>query len=152
MNKPVILSILATAVLVAGIFAYMPVEKASTVHTTITADTQANFNDQERMVITTLSGQSGALTDIVILPDNNVDYKGTVDAILTRASGANDVTIECVLGTGAVQALTAADDLDALGEKRTYTLPNDCEAVRVDMAAATLAVLIAIHIDEWPEV
>lgn len=38
MSKLVILSILAATVLVAGMFAFMPVNKASTVHTLITPD------------------------------------------------------------------------------------------------------------------
>ena len=39
MNKLIILSALAATVLIAGIFAFMPVEKASTVHATILANT-----------------------------------------------------------------------------------------------------------------
>jgi len=152
MKKIVIPAILLATVLVAGMFALMPVEKASTVHTTITADTQANFDDQERLIIATVGPAGAAITDSVILPDNNVDYSGFVNAVVTDDAAAADVGIECVDGTGAVVALNAADDLDALNEKRAYTLPADCEAVRVDLAAASLAAVISIHIDVWPEV
>jgi len=41
MNKLVIPAILVSITLVAGIFAFMPVEKASTVHTTIQANNEA---------------------------------------------------------------------------------------------------------------
>ena len=42
MNKIVIPAILAVTIVVAGIFAFMPVEKASTVHTTIIAEIQSS--------------------------------------------------------------------------------------------------------------
>ena len=40
MNKLTIPSILAATVLIAGIFAFMPVEKANTVHTSLGTDVE----------------------------------------------------------------------------------------------------------------
>ena len=69
MNKIVIPAILGITVLVAGIFAFMPVEKAGTVHTTIIAsisdanvvgivDSAVDFDQNEELEVTCTGGKS----------------------------------------------------------------------------------------------
>ena len=69
LNKIVIPAILGITVLVAGIFAFMPVEKAGTVHTTIIAsisdanvvgivDSAVDFDQNEELEVTCTGGKS----------------------------------------------------------------------------------------------
>lgn len=104
MNKIIIPSILTATILIAGMFALMPVDKASTVHTTIISN---------RLVQTTygLSGVTAA--SIVVVVDTTPLAMGTahIAAVLpvAEAGVANDCETEAPLIT--VQAGNAATAL-----------------------------------------
>jgi len=83
MNKLTIPTILVATVMVAGIFAFMPVQQASTVHDTIQANT-AQFSVQtangnaagagETITITCPAASDGCtILDVIIFNDDNAD-------------------------------------------------------------------------------
>lgn len=82
MNKLVIPAILVSITLVAGVFAFMPVEKASTVHTTIAT----NVDDQDRALFFSINGTGRAdVTGFDLIPAvANKDLQGSV---VVSASG-----------------------------------------------------------------
>ena len=85
MNKLTIPTILVATVMVAGIFAFMPVQQASTVHTTIGGLNVATADDQ---II------GGGSADLVILADSATIKDGILCASTVDAN-TNDVnTIE----------------------------------------------------------
>ena len=79
MNKFTIPAILVVTVLVAGIFAFMPVEKASTVHTTLQSATQADTQ--------TTTIQNTQL--------NNIKNTFQTDLGADRAAGTGNATASC---------------------------------------------------------
>ena len=110
MYKLAIPAILAATVLVAGIFAFMPVEQASTVHTTIIGAGGLDFDDisNTQPSIQVVSGSGTGITDgdtVVIDCDVDFyvmdmyweidDYDGTAGEILTIGDGAgNFITVD----------------------------------------------------------
>jgi len=151
------------AVLVIGMsFALIPVQRASTVHTTITADTQTNANDQERAITFALEGTIGvtAITDAVLIRDNNVVLVGRIEATELAETdgglgGSPDLSFECVNTDASVSAVGVA--LTAPNVKTSAALSATCESVRFDVAAGgdagdAFTVLVTIYIDNWPEV
>jgi len=80
MNKVVIPTLLIATVMIAGIFAFMPVNEASTVHTTIFASTRA------MITITDISLATG---DRIVLMDN-AGFGGTADVELTWSAPFSD--------------------------------------------------------------
>jgi len=95
LNKFTIPAILVVTVLVAGIFAFMPVEKASTVHTTIQSATQAdtqtttlqaNINKQDRLLtFPFMTGLKNLNTTTAanILPFKDEAWTGNVTVIVS---------------------------------------------------------------------
>lgn len=149
MKRLVIPAILAAVVLVAGIFAYAPVEKVSTVHTTINND----IGDQERVVTWNLDSVGG-FNDYILIPDSDVTLVGNVTAVVLDgpATAGTESTVECVNDGGTVTALTAVNELDAAGETTSNdALSAGCEEIRVDVADGT-HLLVTVHIDTFPEV
>jgi len=73
MNKVVIPALLTAVVMIAGIFAFMPVNEASTVHTTIFASTRAMI---------TITDITLAENDRIVLIDN-AGIGGTADVEIT---------------------------------------------------------------------
>lgn len=139
--------------LAAGMLAYMPIQKASTIHTTI----HAAIVGQER-IVTAMIGpvDPGATRTFTIIPDNNVNLAGVVEAVITDPGGAGnpDVDIACVNDANASINLSLNNDLDLLNEKRRYNLAADCDAVQVLIPDPTdaIAVFVTIKITNWPEV
>jgi len=108
MNKLTIPAILVATVMVAGIFAFMPVQEASTVHTTILADTptlkiSANTKNQVSAVATTYTwtstqpmkiigliadeaAQTTHTTTVITIIEVNTETIATADATFTTAS------------------------------------------------------------------
>lgn len=124
MNKVLVPSILVIIVLVAGIFAFIPVEKASTVHTTI----GGNIDDQNRVMTWTIESAVAVNT---IIPSTEV-ITGT--ATLSTIDGAGTCEIRAVggaddtgpidnlaLGTTGVGALSASAGIDLVIEIGTTT-------------------------------
>lgn len=91
MNRLVIPSILTATVLIAGIFALMPIEKASTVHTTIQATTA-------RISSATLA-VSVALTDVTITCPAASDGCHILEILVDDddAGAGDEVTIDNIL-------------------------------------------------------
>ena len=93
MNKLVIPAILVSITLVAGIFAFMPVEKVSTVHTTIAS----NIDDQNR-AMTFAVNMSASDGQIELIPSEaGVTFTGSyVISTLPASTGV----LECGLTDG----------------------------------------------------
>ena len=100
MNRLVIPSILAITVLVAGIFALMPVEKASTVHTSIIA--------AAARAMTLITDISIAAGDRVVLLDN-AGIGGTSNVEVTWRFSDADCRVVTVGGTISAGGAGAAD-------------------------------------------
>ncbi len=86
MNKFTIPALLVATVFVAGIFAFMPVEKAGTVHTTITTDLGANIDKQDRVLSFYFSTGSKNLNDTSnanILPFKDNAWTGNATVIVS---------------------------------------------------------------------
>jgi len=125
MNKAVIPTLLIATVMIAGIFAFSPIEEASTVHTTIAT----NVDDQNRAMTWTIESAAG--TDNTIIPAteiitgtatlSTIDGAGTCEI---RAAGGADNTgpiDNLALGTTAVAALAASPGIDLSIEGGTTT-------------------------------
>lgn len=160
MNRLVIPSILTATVLVAGLFALMPIEKASTVHSTI-------IQDVGRSTAKSVYVGAGAtaLNEVPIMTTGATgkEFRGRVMAMVTdssQAGGAADVLVECSTfaniaatidddnAVDAGTAITTADAVDTVGEGETAPMEDadNCEVLTVDVAANTEAV-ISIEID-----
>ena len=107
MNKLAIPSILAATVLIAGIFAFMPVEKASTVHTGLAEKIDAVQNDVGVIKNTTTKLMTLELTDGELEDEDMYtlvcDKSYTVIGILANVRGAvnkEDVEITVTGGVG----------------------------------------------------
>jgi len=101
MNKLAIPSILTAAVLIAGIFAFMPVEQAVTVHDTIVADLQGvgglDHDDLDTNIDNLTTDVSDVAADV-----NRLDV--TVFASGPAPDPVNDTDIELVAGLGVVES------------------------------------------------
>jgi len=114
MNKLLIPAILAATVVIAGIFAFAPIDKASTVHTTITAQlvtTATNTVDLD-----------AANADVDIIADSARVKKGTICAEITDGGGNwdNGITAEITAGGFTLQLLSAGA-LESDGECAVFT-------------------------------
>ncbi len=89
MNKLTIPSILAATVLIAGIFAFMPVEKASTVHTGLeekmeaVEDTIKGEINKNRVFLETVNLQGVTDTSKVVVADTTPHVMGQVHIAAT---------------------------------------------------------------------
>ena len=104
MKKIAIPSILAATVLIAGIFALMPVEKASTVHTTITASVSRSV--QTTVILDGLP--AGAVTVVVDTTPNGMT-QAHIAAVLpvAEAGVANTCEAEAPLAALTIEAGSA---------------------------------------------
>jgi len=124
MNKVVIPTLLIATVMIAGFFAFIPVNEASTVHTTIAT----NVDDQNRAMTWTIES---AIAVNTIIPATEVitgtatlstiDGAGTCE--IRAAGGGNDSgpISNLVLGTTGVGALSASAGIDLVIEVGTTT-------------------------------
>jgi len=119
MTKFVIPSILAVTILIGGVFAFMPVEQASTVHTTIQASTTDVIVD---------SGNTKTIADGVATSTQTITLTFTGDAVVTSikvsipAEGADDYDISGVTSRGV-----------ALLESTAIVDPGPGTAISVDL-------------------
>jgi len=93
MNKLIIPTILTATVLVAGMFAFMPVQQASTVHTTVQANT-AQFSIQ-----TANGNAAGAGETITITCPAASDGCTILDLIIFNDDNANTLVLDTVVVT-----------------------------------------------------
>ena len=126
MNKLTIPSILAATVLIAGIFAFMPVEKASTVHTslgTMIGDVQTTADNIETMtsnIETTITEKASALR-ILELTDNTQEVN-------------DEYTLDC---TTDYTIIGIATNMTGVTETEADLITVNGEDVAVDFSSAT---------------
>ena len=125
MNKIVIPAILAAIVMIAGIFTFMPIEQATTVHTTI----QATSAQTDTVVITSaaIPNQAGSnLIDISVNQDFTVEI-GQFFATVTVAA----VTIEDIrilnAGNNPVETIDFEDIVVGVGSQTVF--PQDVHQI-----------------------
>ena len=128
---PVILTIV---VLVAGIFAFMPVQDASTVHTTLAG----NIDKQDRVYsfhFMTGTSPVDAADDANILPFKDAAWQGSANVIVADGSGI------CAI-TEVDDATTETDGTDDVGATQTGVgssqfdaFPSSTDRVAVQVAA-----------------
>jgi len=134
MNKIIIPSILVAVLMIAGAFAIMPVEKASTVHTTIAT----NVNQQFRGISYTVEGGNA---DIVLIPAGVLT---AADAVVTNIGSAGTCTLEdqtgAVIGAAVGSGVTNTIDVDGDADFA------DGDALRVDASAgATCEITVFVQ-------
>ena len=165
---PVLLSI---TIIIAGLFAFMPVQQATTVHTTLAtnAGTQTNLDDQERMLIINLAtGVTFQNDTLLVLAADGAGFSGTIMGLIvdeTQGAGLADLDFECHnLGGGVTVASVSGDDnsddtgtlqnvandMDDAGDQEVDSITS-CELLTADLAPNTEAI-VSIHIDNWPEI
>ncbi|MCH7647015.1 MAG: hypothetical protein IIA83_00190 [Thaumarchaeota archaeon] len=149
MAKYLIPSLLVITVLVAGIYALVPVEQASAVHTTIAA----NISSQDRIISYSFSTGTTALTDgndANILPFKSGAWTGSANIIVTDGSGicrvfeVADATTE-TSGTsvaGATQTGPGSSQFDAF--------PASTDRVHVAVAA-NMDCTVVVFLDQTIE-
>ena len=91
MSKLAFPAILVATVMVAGIFAFMPVEQASTVHTTIGVLNTATANDLDL---------PAAVTNIIDLTSGSDIAVGTICASITDATGDDSLALSATAAAG----------------------------------------------------
>lgn len=159
MNKIVIPVILSVTILIAGIFAFQPIEEASTVHTTlqsssaattqtttITDDIADEVRDQDRYIYWNIDA-TATITNMILIPDSNVDIDGNLTATLIDEGASGDSTVNCQNAGG--NDLTISSDLDTISGVGTIdnaALPDDCESIEVDVANGD-NIIISLLID-----
>ena len=146
-NKILIPSILVVTIIVAGIFAFMPVEKATTVHTTITTDLGANIDKQDRVLSFYFSTGTKNLNDTSnanILPFKSAAWTGNATIIVSDGFGTCSVN---TYTTGA----GSADGSKATGATQTgvgaspplgFTTVDRVEAIVTDVTECTIIILL----------
>jgi len=99
MNKLMIPAILAATVLVAGIFAFMPVEQASTVHTTIQASTTHLVDTTveatasgDNFLITCPATSDGCIINEIYVDNENADV-ADVDLMVLKLNDQDNLTL-----------------------------------------------------------
>ena len=122
MNGYTIPIILSTIILVAGIFVFLPIEQATSVHTTIQANTDAKFRDSGNVahegdavaaITSTIETVlTAAANRVLFVPADGIQVEVTtaleanevIDIIVTRpdGSGTNTVSSGAGLAAGAV--------------------------------------------------
>jgi hypothetical protein len=133
MKKIAIPTILTATVLLAGMFAFMPVEKATTVHTTISANQAKVFESDPGIA-------AGTLVDLESTLDCDADYSvvgiaidtlGAVDAaddsVDITIGGDDVITALGIEGPGGQIILEAAQSADA-GEDTVVIFNGDDDA------------------------
>jgi len=142
MNKITIPVILVATVMVAGAFAFMPVEQATTVHTTIIS----NVEDQPRSI--TVTTDVGAVTqdnEVVVVLDAGDAFVGT--AILSSA-GAGACSLQDASDDVLLAGIADAVTNDVIGNDGTTAGFLDAENVELDTPANTSCYL-TIVVSQW---
>ena len=159
MNKVVIPVILAVTILVAGIFALVPIDKAITVHTTlqsatdattqtttITDDTALEVRDQDRYAFWEIDAAT-TITDFILIPDTDIDIDGNLTATLVDVGATGSSKVDCRTASGADLTISGGlDSINTVGEILNSALPDDCEAIKADVANGD-HLIISLQVD-----
>jgi len=96
MNKLLIPAILVATVMVAGIFAFIPVEQATTIHTIVVADLQgAGGQDHDAVIANTDAAETAILLDLEEKIKLSEDFDGPT-ALANGDGGTSTITIEAL--------------------------------------------------------
>jgi len=146
MNKFLIPTTLAGTIIIAGILALLPIQQATTVHTTISAD----ITGQDRLYHYMIGPSTGSTTFVITPFTTGKTMSGTIAATVTDDPGNGaDVSLVC----NPIGNLNAANSLDVLNEKVEINF-NNCTTLRVDYEAPgnAMGVFVTVLITEWQEV
>ena len=134
MRNYVIPAVLVFTVLIAGIFAFQPIEQASTVHTTILSDTAEEVRDQDRYVYWNIDA-TATISNMILIPDTDVDIDGIITVTLIDEGATDDSTVNCQNAGGSdLQISSDLDTISTVGAIDSFALPDDCESIEVDVA------------------
>jgi len=132
MNKFTIPTILAVTVLVAGIFAFMPIEQASTVHTTIQASTA------QLLSLTASPTPQTAATDVATWTINQ-----PFEVVSIFATGSGDANLDALTLDVTTNLVATADYVEVFNPSQAETaagynaLMRETNAVTVDIPTIT---------------
>ncbi|MBI2006353.1 MAG: hypothetical protein HYS75_03665 [Nitrosopumilales archaeon] len=155
MNKFVIPAVLASIIVIAGIFAFMPIEKVTTVHSTIvqTSDItsnvrgidryvhwEINFTNMPKQKITLIPASSGTITGFAVLTaEPNHQRSGSAEKVFR--CGLSTTTAGEMLGINATQgnstslplsaALGANEGIVLEAVNSTNTVPGVCSVTLI---------------------
>jgi len=145
--------------MIAGIFAFMPIDEATTVHTTLQSASQATtqtttirdnsaleVRDQDRVVVWDIDA-TATITDFSLIPDSDVDISGNLTAVLVDEGASGSSTVNCQDAND--DDLTISSGLNTINTAGTVVnsiLPGDCEAIEVDVADGD-HIIISLLID-----
>ena len=126
MNKLTIPSILAATVLIAGIFAFMPVEKASTVHSSLGIKIDG--------VDTKVTGLIGDVDTKVMALQNNASVMRILGLTDDTQEGDDEYTLDC---TTDYTIIGIATNMTGVTEMETDLITINGENVPVDFSGST---------------
>ena len=133
MKNTVISAILIGTALVAGIFAFMPVEQATSVHTTIAG----NITDQTRGIYFQTDSDGGDANEVIIPIAAGEAFQATV----TVSSAGGACVVEDDDGTALVTGVDGTVVIATIGNVNASTTNTalfiDDDDVRLDTAANT---------------
>ena len=138
MNKLTIPAILAATVMVAGIFAFMPVEQASTVHTTSTATVSA----------ATIALVADEMLEFREISVTDVDFNGVQAITITGAVATDEfqlLSLIMVPGTGGTP-VAVTDEINIDGATVDGTALLITNLVDEDITAAGLELISQIDL------
>ena len=110
MTKLTIPAILAATIMVAGIFAFMPVEQASTVHTTIVADLGRTSSVILDAATIADPGNSATSTVTVVQAATAGNVINGIYCIEATTTDIDTLAVQVITSTGTVEILDAALD------------------------------------------
>lgn len=156
MKKILIPSLLGAIIAIAGVFAFIQVDDATAVHTTI-------LQTLERSTVVVLSAGTTAINDVPLLSTGvtGTEFVGRITAMIideSQGAGLADVALECFLfanvanlggGDDAGDAVLVADNvIDDVGDATDTDMADgdNCEIITADVAANTEAI-ITIDVD-----
>ena len=142
MKGYVVPSILIATVLLAGIFAFQPIEQASTVHTTITDNTASEINTKDQWITVTLNDIVAPAdgTDIN-LSEDVTDHINIAAGFLyideTDVGGDAEVTVYCDEDANGTPA-AGEEILKLTGDGFVTSIANNavaeaCDFLRIDL-------------------
>ena len=154
-------SILIATVLLAGIFAFQPIEQASTVHTTITTNTDAEIDGKDQWISVTLNDIVGPTDGLdVDLSEDVADHINIAAGFLyideTDAGEDAEVTLYCdedANGTpaGGEEILKRSTDGFDVTLANNPSVAEACNFLRIDFAGYdatdTVDVYLRLQID-----
>ena len=143
---PVILSV---TILVAGIFAMMPVEDASTVHTTLAA----NIDKQDRSISYSFSTGATLISDAInanILPFKLDAWQGSANVIVSDGAGTCLVNEVADGGTETDGTEAAGASQTGVGSSDANPFPANMDRLHV-VIGANMDCTVVVFLDESNE-